>query len=95
MSNRARLLYISRFFLLCDNRIESLYLLVIIVEMACAALKRPHNFDLLASPQRISGSPKRRRCGTAATAMTMSSSPTSISPFLDATPKLSRGMIVT
>jgi len=56
--------------------------------MACAALKRPHNFDLLsASPEQISGSPKRRRCG----AMVSTASPASnVSPFLEATPRLCR-----
>lgn len=54
--------------------------------MACAALKRPYNFDLLGnSPDQVkTGSSKRRRCG--ATVSTCSS--TTISPFLEATPKL-------
>lgn len=54
--------------------------------MACAALKRPHNFDLLGnkSPDQVNGSPKRRRCG----AVVSTCSSTSISPFLEATPKL-------
>jgi len=57
--------------------------------MACAALKRPHNFDILAggSPEQLTGSPKRRRCG-----VLMSNSPNSlpVSPFLEATPKVCR-----
>jgi len=54
--------------------------------MACAALKRPLYFDLLGnSPDhKVSASPKRRRCGAVVT----SCSSTSISPFLEATPKL-------
>ena len=57
--------------------------------MACAALKRPHNFDLLGnSPDhKVSASPKRRRCGAVVT----SCASTSISPFLEATPKLCKG----
>lgn len=57
--------------------------------MACAALKRPHNFDLLAgnSPEQLSGSPKRRRCGAVATSASPSST---ISPFLEATPRICR-----
>ena len=57
--------------------------------MACAALKRPHNFDLLAnqnSPEQIAAN-KRRRCGA------MVSSPSAASPFLEATPKVSRGLL--
>jgi len=55
--------------------------------MACAALKRPHNFDLLGnSPDQVKGSPKRRRCGVIATSCS-----SSISPFLEATPKLCKG----
>lgn len=59
--------------------------------MACAALKRPHNFDLLGgSPDhKASASPKRRRCGVVASTC----SSTSVSPFLEATPKLSKGII--
>lgn len=57
-------------------------------KMACAALKRPHNFDLLGgSPDhKASASPKRRRCGVVASTC----SSTSVSPFLEATPKLSK-----
>ena len=57
--------------------------------MACAALKRPHNFDLLAtsnSPEQIAAN-KRRRCGAMATSV----SPSATSPFMEATPKVSRG----
>lgn len=58
--------------------------------MACAALKRPHNFDLLAannSPEQLSlSASKRRRCGASASTV----SPAAVSPFLEATPKVSR-----
>ncbi|XP_065649033.1 akirin-2 isoform X2 [Hydra vulgaris] len=56
--------------------------------MACAALKRPYNFDILSqnAAQLNSSSPKRQRCGTVAVASTSSN----VSPFLSATPKLSR-----
>lgn len=58
--------------------------------MACAALKRPHNFDLLAtnnSPEQLSlSASKRRRCGASATSV----SPATVSPFLEATPKVYR-----
>lgn len=56
--------------------------------MACAALKRPHNFDILAgSPEQLTATQKRRRCG-----VLMSNSPSSlpVSPFLEATPKVCR-----
>lgn len=56
--------------------------------MACAALKRPHNFDILTgSPEQLTGSQKRRRCG-----VLLSNSPSSlpVSPFLEATPKVCR-----
>lgn len=61
--------------------------------MACAALKRPYNFDLLAnSPQQsLNGSPKRRRCGASATV----SPARTVSPFLEATPKLSIGELAS
>lgn len=57
--------------------------------MACAALKRPYNFDLLAtSPEQLStASNKRRRCGAIASSVSPSAT---ISPFLEATPKVSR-----
>lgn len=56
--------------------------------MACAALKRPHNFDLLsANSPEISGSPKRRRCGAL---MSTASHVASVSPFLEVTPRLCR-----
>ena len=58
--------------------------------MACAALKRPYNFDVLSpSTQQLnSSSPKRQRCGTVAVSVSTSSN---VSPFLSATPKFSRG----
>lgn len=56
--------------------------------MACAALKRPHNFDLLgtSSPESLSRN-KRRRCGAVATSVSPSAT---ISPFSEATPKVSQ-----
>jgi len=57
--------------------------------MACAALKRPYNFDLLAStPEQLStSSNKRRRCGALASSVSPS---TTLSPFVEATPSVSR-----
>lgn len=54
--------------------------------MACAALKRPYNFDVLStSPQQpLNASPKRRRCGATA----VSSPSRTPSAFTDATPRL-------
>lgn len=57
--------------------------------MACAALKRPHNFDLLkssSSPEQLAAN-KRRRCGAMAAAVSPSATK---SPFLEATPKVCR-----
>jgi len=57
--------------------------------MACAALKRPYNFDLLASnpDQQLTSNNKRRRCGAIASSLSPSNS---ISPFIEATPNVSR-----
>jgi len=56
--------------------------------MACAALKRPYSFDLLAltSPQQKSGiSNKRQRCGSTISTGNVEAQ---VSPFVAATPKV-------
>lgn len=59
--------------------------------MACAALKRPHNFDLLAGPnakQIGTSSSKRRRCGPITSTVSTSRI---VCPFAEVTPKVNLG----
>jgi len=60
--------------------------------MACAAIKRPYNFDHLSTPEQQSQSSttrSKRRCGAAIASSLSTSTP--ISPFLEATSSVSRG----